>query len=152
MPEPKKFPSWRQAAEEFLSKFKYGDLVGHEWLEQRFGMVSVGETQKMTAQQFRERQFEWLANVDAFKAELLIEHQVCLQTVRGQGYRWVEPKDQTDVAIREFESGARKIFRTAGDKLRKLRHLELTDEGRRANSDAVAKVAALSGMASKALR
>ena len=146
-----KYPAWRQAVDDLREEFKYGDLVSHEWMEQRFGMPSLGETQRMTPEQYRQRQFEWLANVEQFKAALLKEHQICLQSVRGQGYRWVPPHEQTSVAMREFEASARKVFRTAGSKLRNLRHLELTDEQRRVNVDALTKVAALSGMTKKAI-
>ena len=151
MSDAVKFPTWKQAAEDFLAEFKYGDMVTHAWMEQRFGMPSLGDYQRMTPEEFRDRQFEWLANVEAFKAALLKEHQVCLQSVRGEGYRWVPPHEQTGVAVKEFESSARKVFRTAGNKLRNLRHLELTDEQRRANMDAIAKVSALSGMTGRAL-
>ena len=152
MSEPQKFPTWKQAAADFLVEFKYGDMVTHAWMEERFGMPSLSESQRLTPEQFSERQFEWLANVEAFKSSLLKEHQVCLQSVRGEGYRWVPPHEQTGVAIREFEQGARKVFKAAGNKLRNLRHLELTDDQRRENMDAIAKVSALTGMASKALR
>lgn len=147
-----KYPAWKQAVADFIEEFKYGDLVPHDWMEQRFGMPSLGETQRMTPEQYRQRQFEWLANVEQFKAALLKEHQICLQSVRGQGYRWVPPQEQTSVAMREFEASARKVFRTAGSKLRNLRHLELTDEQRRVNVDALTKVAALSGMTKKAIQ
>ena len=88
MSDAVKLPTWKQAAEDFLAEFKYGDMVTHAWMEQRFGMPSLNESQRLTPEQFRERQFEWLANVEAFKAALLKEHQVCLQSVRGEGYRW----------------------------------------------------------------
>lgn len=151
MSEVNKHPAWRQAVDDLREEFKYGDLVSHEWMEQRFCMPSLGESQRLTAEQFRERQFEWLANVEAFKAALLKDHQICLQSVRGQGYRWVHPHEQTGIAMREFEASARKVFRTAGAKLRNLRHTELTDEQRRVNVDAIAKIAALSGMTRKAI-
>lgn len=147
-----KTPRWKQAVEDLLAEFGYGEMVTHEWMEKRFGMPSLDDSQRLTVEQFRDRQFEWLANVEAFKAALLKDHQVCLQSVRGEGYRWVPPHEQTGVAVKEFESNARKVFRAAGSKLRNLRHLELTDDQRRANMDAVAKVSALSGMAVKALR
>ncbi|HCF3570061.1 TPA: hypothetical protein ACKR4O_004845 [Pseudomonas aeruginosa] len=147
-----KFPLYKQAVQDFIAEFKYGDMVSHAWLEEHFGMPTVAETEQMTAEQFRERQFEWLANVEAFKAELLKEHQACLQSVRGQGYRWVPPHEQTDVAVTEFQRGAKKIFTAAGSKLRNLRVFELTDEQRRANMDAVAKFSALQGMAQRALK
>lgn len=145
-------PSWRHAANEFLRAFRYGDLVPIDWLEERFGIPSISDTHRLTAEEFKERQFDWLANIEAFKDYLLKEHQVCLQSVRGKGYRWVPPHEQTALAVKEFERDARKLFRSTGSKLRNLRHTELTDDQRRANMDATAKLAALSGMTRRALR
>ncbi|QOD00381.1 hypothetical protein [Pseudomonas putida] len=151
MSEVTKYPGHKQAVEDFLKAFKYGDLVGHEWLEARFGMLSMGESKSLTVDQFRDRQFEWLANVEAFKAELLRDHQVCLQSVRGRGYRWVPPHEQTGIAMEELGRGVRKVIRGAGQKLRHLRITELTDDQRRDNLDQLAKLSALHGMAKKAL-
>ena len=144
-------PTWKQAVQDFLQEFSYGDLVTLDWLESRFGIPSLNESKRMTPDEYRDRQFEWLANVEAFKDHLLKEHQVCLQSVRGKGYRWVPPHEQTDFAVREFERDARRVFRQTGSKLRNLRHTELTDEQRRANMDATAKITALAGMTRKAL-
>ncbi|WP_312151929.1 hypothetical protein [Pseudomonas sp.] len=151
MSDVTKYPVHKQAVEDFLAQFEYGDLVGHDWLEVRFGMPSMSESKSMTAEQFRDRQFEWLANVEAFKAELLRDHQVCLQSVRGRGYRWVPPHEQTGVAMEELGRNVRKVFRSTGQKLRHLRITELTDEQRRDNLDQVAKFSALRGMTTKAL-
>lgn len=145
-------PSWKQAVHDLLREFKYGDLITIEWMEDRFGMPSLADTQRMSADEYRERQFAWLANVEAFKTELLKEHQVLLQSVRGRGYRWVPPNEQTEVALQDFKRDAGKVFRSTGHKLRNLRHLELTDEERRANADASAKLTALAGMTKRALR
>lgn len=144
--EPLLYPRWRQAVVEFLAEFKYGDLVAHEWLESRFGMPTLHETKLLTREQFRDRQFDWLANLDSFKAELLESHQVCLKSVRGQGYRWLSPADQTQFAAKEFEQDARRVFRLAGQRLRNVRFAELSDEDRRQNTDAAAKLSALAGM------
>jgi hypothetical protein len=152
MSELTKYPAHKQAVEDFLKEFKYGDLVGHDWLEARFGMPSVGESKLLTQEQFKARQFEWLASVEAFKDELLKEHQVCLQSVRGRGYRWVPPHEQTGVAMDELGRNVRKVFRGAGQKLRHLRITELTDEQRKTSLDAVAKLSALQGMARNELK
>lgn len=147
-----RYPLWRQAVQDFIAEFAYGDIVGHDWLEAHFGMPGLSENEQLTADQFRERQFEWLANVEAFKVELLRDHQICLQSIRGKGYRWVPPNEQTDLAVADFHRGAKKIFSSVGQKLRHLRASELTDGERKTNVDAVAKLSALQGMARKALR
>lgn len=152
MSEVTALPIWKQAVRDFLQEFAYGDLVPLDWLEGRFGLPSLSDSQRMTPEQYRERQFEWLGNIEAFKDCLLKEHQACLQSVRGRGYRWVPPSEQTGFAVREFERDARRVFRQTGNKLRNLRHTELTDEQRRANMDATAKLSALAGMTKRALR
>ncbi|KPA87276.1 hypothetical protein PF66_06186 [Pseudomonas asplenii] len=151
MSEVTKYPGYKQAVEDFLRQFKYGDLVDHQWLEARFGMPSIADSKSLTVEEFRERQFEWLANVEAFKSDLLKLHQVCLQSVRGKGYRWVPPHEQTGVAVGEMGRKIRKAFRDGGDQLRNLRIAELTSDQRRENLDAVAKIAALSNMTKKEL-
>lgn len=151
MSEVTRFPQWRQAVLDAMEEFKYGDLITHEWMERHFGMLNVNDGFRLTSEQFRDRQFEWLANVEQFKSELLKEHQICLQSVRGKGYRWVPPHEQTGVAVDEFQRDARRVFRATGQKLRNLRLSELSDDQRRANMDALAKFSALKGMAQKAL-
>lgn len=146
------FPQWRQAVSDFLAYFKYGDLVPHDWLESHFGMPSLIDGLTMTPEDFRERQFEWLANVEAFKSTLLQDHQVCLQSVRAQGYRWVPPHEQTGFAEKQFEREVGRVFRTAGHRIKNVRLAELTDGQRRENVDATAKLSALTGMTRTALR
>lgn len=145
------FPVWRQAVKDFLKTFHYGDVVTHQWLEEHFGMPAISDDKAVTREEFRELQFEWLANIEQFKSELLREHSICLQSVRGKGYRWVPPAEQTDYAVKEFERDARKVFRSAGNRLRHVRVGELTDDQRRENIDATAKLTALSGMSRKLL-
>lgn len=144
------FPAWKQAVNDFLAEFKYGDIVPHDWLVARFGLPSTDE--KMTAATYQARQFEWLASIEGFKATLLNEHQVMLQSVRGEGYRWVPPADQTSVTQRDFEREAGRVFRTAGNRLRNVRVSELTEAQRQENLDAGAKLVALRGMTRKQLR
>lgn len=147
-----RLPSWRQAVDDFLREFQYGDMVPLSWLEVRFDLVSVEDSQRLTAEQFRDRQFAWLASIEQFKDCLLREHQVLLQSVRGRGYRWVPPHEQTGITVREFEQGARKLFRMTGNRLRNLRHTELTDDQRRESADALTKLSTLRGMARRVLR
>lgn len=150
MSEVKLFPAWKQAVQDFLADFRYGDTVPHGWLVERFGLPAPDD--RMTAAAFQARQFEWLASIEGFKQTLLSEHKVYLQSVRGEGYRWVHPGEQTAAATREFEKEAGKAFRAAGQRLRHIRIGELTDDQRRANIDALAKMASLRGTTRKALR
>ena len=150
MSEVKLHPAWRQSVRDFLTEFKYGDIVPHSWLVEHFGLPLPDD--RISAAAFQARQFEWLAAIEAFKSVLLHDHQVLLQSVRGEGYRWVPPAEQTQAATKEFERDARKAFRTAGSKLKNIRHMELTDEQRRTNVDALAKLSQLRGTTRALLR
>src|SRR3546814_20898907 len=100
-------------------------------------MPGLAESQRLTADQFRERQFTWLGHLEAFKAELLKEHQVLLESVRGKGCRWIPPHEQTGVAVRDFERDARRVFRTTGQK----------QIGRAAGRERMCKCVVMSGVA-----
>lgn len=144
--ELSRFPSWRQAVQDFLREFKYGDLVPHEWLAEHFGTPAIDEDESLTAGDYRRRQFEWLQNIESFKAELLRDHSVLLQAVRGEGYRWVPPHEQTRIAEDAFQKDAGRAFRSAAYKLKHVRLSELSDDQRRENVDAVTKLASMRSM------
>ncbi len=127
-------------------------MVPHDWLESHFGLLTIEDSQRLTANAFKARQFAWLANIEAFKSELLTTHQVCLESVRGAGFRWVPPTEQTGHATKEFERDARKTFSSATKRLKHIRLAELTEGQRSENVDAIAKISALRGMTRKALR
>lgn len=150
MSEVRLYPAWKQAVQDFLADFKYGDIVPHEWLVKHFGLPLPDE--RMSAAAFQSRQFEWLSAIEGFKTTLLHEHQVLLQSVRGEGYRWLHPAEQTAAATREFEKEAARAFRQVGSRLRNVRQHELTDDQRRANVDAMAKISHLRGAVRKRLR
>jgi len=143
----KLFPAWRQAVRDFLdADFAPGTIVTHAWLEAAFGIEPLADEKPLTAGEFRDRQFVWLQAVEAFKAELLEEHQIMLSSVRGEGYRMVPPSEQTSLTNEKFENDARRIYRTAAQRLKNVRLAELPEPQRRENADAIARLAMLRGM------
>lgn len=152
-PEVTLFPAWKQAVRDFLAAgFKPGDMVPHDWLQEHFDMGGLSDGASLTLQEYRDRQFKWLQSVEAFKAELLEDHQIYLASVYGEGYRWVPPREQTGLAMEKFEREAKRVFRQAALRLKHVRAGELTDDQRRQNIDAIGKMSAIRGMTRKALR
>jgi hypothetical protein len=140
-------PEWRQAVKDFLSAgFREGDLVTHAWLEDHFGMAKLIEDQPMLPADWGARQFEWLRNIEAFRTELLEEHQIFLSSVFGQGYRLVPPREQTAIAQDKFEREAKRSYRKAATTLKHVQVEKLTEVERRENLDAIARIAMLRGM------
>lgn len=146
-PEFTLYPAWKQAVQDFLAAgFNPGDVVPHAWLAEHFGMPLLTDASTLSVAEFQERQFTWLANIEALKSELLEVHQIFLVSVFGQGWRWVPPHEQTSTAVKRFEHEAKRAYRKAGNRLMHVRLAELTDEGRRENVDAVGRLSLLEGM------
>ena len=61
------FPEWKQAVRDFVaSGFVPGSTIPHEWFLERFGMDDpVGN--RMTAEEYQERQFKWLRNMTSLR-------------------------------------------------------------------------------------
>jgi hypothetical protein len=150
--ELKLHPVWRQAVQDFLeADVEPGFVVQHKWLESHFGMDKLEDDASLTVAQFRERQFEWLRNLEAFKTELLEEHQICLVSVHGEGYRVVPPAEQTGAAQEKFEREVKRSYRQAALRMKNVRIAELTESQRKENVDAIAKLSMLRGMHRMAL-
>lgn len=140
-------PRWKQAVEDFLAAgFQPGDVIPHAWLADHFGMPLLNDAATMTPSEYRDRQFLWLAHIEAVKAELLEQHQILLRSVYGEGYRWIPSGEQTGVAVEEFEREARRAYRKAGQRLTHVRVAELTDGQRQENLDAIGRLSMLQGM------
>lgn len=145
--ETQLLPEWRQAVRDFLAAgFKEGDIVSHAWLERHFGMSELDESKPLLPIDWSARQFTWLRNIEAFRAELLENHQVFLSSVYGEGYRLVPPREQTAIAQERFEREAKRSYRKAANTLKHVRVGELTEAERRENLDAIARIAMLRGM------
>ncbi|WP_198173376.1 hypothetical protein [Cupriavidus sp. USMAA2-4] len=128
-----------------------GDILPHSWLEERFGMKALDDDDVLTPAAFQDRQFAWLRNLEAFRAQLLEKHQIFLQSVHGRGYRVVPAREQTAAAQEKFEREATKAFRRAATTLKNVRLDELSDTERKENTDAIAKLSMLRGMQRGAL-
>lgn len=140
-------PEWRQAVRDFLAAdFKEGDIVPHRWLEEHFGMAALDDDKPLLPVDWSARQFEWLRNVEAFRGELLEQHQIFLSSVHGQGYRLVPPREQTAIAQERFEREAKRSYRKAATTLKHVRVGELSESERKENLDAIARIAMLRGM------
>lgn len=140
-------PEWRQAVKDFLAAgFKEGDVVPHRWLEEHFGMAELEEDKPLLPADWSARQFEWLRNIEAFRTELLEQHQVFLSSVFAEGYRLVPPREQTAIAQERFERDAKRSYRKAANTLKNVRLSELSEAERKENLDAIARIAMLRGM------
>lgn len=147
---PDKFPEHKHAVEVFLATNpKPGDIVSHDQLDEWLGIDESTVTDFESAQRL---QFIRLSRIEAFKGELLLDHQIYVENVRGEGYRVVPPKDQSSAA----EEFTRRTIAQAISKgisvAKNVNGNELTDAQRKENADAIARLANLRLMTRKAFR
>lgn len=98
MEDEKSKDNWleRAVSEYDTKKYADGDLVSHDWILWALDIPPVN-----SAVSAKEAQFVLLSRFDAFRDYMLIQRKICLQNVRGQGYRVVPPGEQAQVAAEE---------------------------------------------------
>lgn len=148
--EVRKDPAWKEAVTAFIREgFKPSEPVLHSWFFGAFGIIepdkcgSVNEAQRA--------QLAYLGNMEALKKELLEEHQIALRSVRGVGYEIVPPTEQTQWAQQEIKAELGKAVRTGRARLINVQLDMLTDEQKKENMDAQAKLSFFKKSARKAL-
>ena len=140
-------PAWKQALAVILQRgFKPGDTVTHKELCQFFG-IKYEELETSSG-----ARLAYLTNIDRLKLTLLEDYCIYLESVRGRGYRYVDPEEQTSVVI---DRGAHLMRRALNATTRGITCIQLdvlTDEERRRNADVRAKFAELTAKNKSSLR
>ena len=143
----KLFPAWRQTLAELeQAGIHAGQVISKRWLDERFGI-----REPLTIQEAERNRFIFLRSMTSLREALLEKHQYMLRSVPGVGYEIIPPERQTDVALRDRGEQIRRALQTLAIELTYIRADELTDEQRRQNTGALAKVGALAGMAGRQL-
>lgn len=81
--------------------------------------------------------------IDRVKTELLEQYQMLLKTKRGVGYEIVRPKHQTMHAMHVLKNEVSKMLKKTSSALLNINKTELSQTEKKANADAIAKLAAL---------
>lgn len=145
-----KLPAWKEAVERFMEQgFKPGEPILHSWFYAAFGLLMPQECGSIHAAQ--QAQLRYLANMDGLKSALLEEHNIALRAVRGVGYEIVPPQDQTAWAMTEVRADLRRALRTGTARLAFIQADALTDDQRKENMDARAKLSFFRKESRKAL-
>ena len=128
----------------------YGDVLLHDDIEHAAGLSvpKLSVVREMKDQHelhkcMQEYQFALLAAVESLKKHMLIEHKMLLVNVRGQGYRIVQPNEQTDAAVRAGMKQVRKGLRTTAEGLEHTNVALLSAEEKSYNSSAKARLKGL---------
>lgn len=144
-PEIVQPPFWKLAVDQFIAAgFKAGDVIEHAWFYEALGVPMP----KPTTPRAEAEKIDWhyCRGMSRVMKALLEDHQIFLYNVRGKGYQWVPPSEQTAVSLRDWEQELKSATREAGRRFLNVAHEALTDGQRKENSEALAKLASFKVM------
>lgn len=148
--ETRRTPTWKDAVQTFLdSGFVPGEVVPHNWFYQQFGIIKPEECPDFYSS--KDAQLMYMTHIEGLKRELLEEHQIAIKAVPGKGYEVVPPQAQTAWAEEALKTDLQKALRTSKARLVNIRLDELTDDEKKSNLDAQARLSFFRKQARKAL-
>ena len=127
---------------------KYGDHLNHSDIDNWMGEDKPEFEGNIDdfVKELESYQLKKLGTFERFRDYLLVEKQMYLQSVRGSGYRVVQPSEQTDVALkngfRQISKGLRQAQRGVDNVNRQL----LTTSERERNISVSARLSGLKSM------
>lgn len=141
------YPAWRQAEQDLLAMgLRDGEVVPMSWLKTAFGIVDATDV----AEHDRNRML-FNAQIGELKASLLESQSIDLRVVDGVGYMVVPPDQQTERAMKDRGAEVTRSLMQLSRQLLFVRSEQLTEDQRRANVDAQAKVGQLLAMTRRRL-
>lgn len=112
-------PEWMLLVEAVVTRFEVGQLIPHEWFKQKFMLEELEMEDFPDSKSFimgiQQQQFDFLGLFESLRKDVLKNHNYLLVNVRGQGYRILHPKDQTQYAYDQLVKDISKSFREANE-------------------------------------
>lgn len=139
----KLYPAWRQALADMVDGglLKPGSVITREWLTEHFGIKNPE-----TIPEYERAQLDFLRQFSEMREALLEDHLVMLRPVIGIGYEVVPPEQQTRRAVSDRMHRINREARKLSAELSFVNREALSDSARADNSNALAKLGALSTM------
>lgn len=148
MTEVKFYPAWRQAEADLITQgLTYGSIVPTEWLNEAFGITPA----KTPAEQKR-NEFVFLRQWNSLRESLLETRKMMLVSEPGVGYRVALPEEQTRLSKKQRTKEMASAMRKMDREITNVDHSRLTDDQRKENADALAKLGALRSVFRKQLK
>jgi hypothetical protein len=144
----KLYPAWRQVEADLMARgMKDGETIPMDLLRAGFG---VEDPRTMTdGIEVLRQQALFNFSLGELKASLLENHRIQLRLVEGVGYMVVPPSEQTRLTMKDRGSEIMNALTKAEREVTYIREDELTDEQRKENADARARMGQLRSLVRK---
>lgn len=130
---------WKSALKDpRIAGLSYGDTISHQELRELIGLPDPAYLDNFT--DIQTAQLAYVYSMDHIKKALLEDECKDLQSTRGVGYTVVHPGEQTKLAVDECEDKLKKLLRKTVKRVSFVDHTQLTDEQRKENTDALARM------------
>lgn len=129
------------------SGLAYGSIITSEWMDEALGLKPPA-----TIAEYERNQLVRLRQITALRDSLLETRKMMLVSEPGVGWRVVTPEEQTKLAVHVRTKEVKSAF---AKMLRELTHVDtakLTDDQRKENADALAKLGAMRSVFRKRLK
>lgn len=135
------------AAECFTKEgYTYGSLIPKDWFMRSFRLP-----EPQTIQEANDVSMLYARHLGALRTKLLVERKMALRTKDGVGQEVVQPEEQTEWAVQDFVTDVCRLTMRIKDRLQHVNFAALSDEQRRENADAIAKLSFFQNRGLKAL-
>jgi hypothetical protein len=144
--------AWGIIAGRVLDDHTPGELISHEYLRASFSIeppdiADYTSGRRINIKEFIEAyniyNFAYMSFVTKLRDILLDNHNYYLKNLRGEGYTLLPPQEQTEYAINKVKRDLQKIMKLGLRLTSNIRVRELSDDDKRKNSDAAAKLSSL---------
>lgn len=118
-----------------LAGFTYGSVIPKSWFDHH---LEIPEPE--TVADVQKSQILYASLMGELRAALLVTKKMALRTKTGVGQEVIHPGEQTEWAMAEVKNSIARELEKARDRLCYVNFGSLTDEERRENMDAQAKL------------
>lgn len=135
------YPPWKEALRTFqCAQYTYGDLIGRDWFARAFGLTPFDPNQRYTWKEVQTYDLAFLQNMTSFREALLETHQMDLVSDQRGSYIVMQPADQSDRAMRDFQQGMNNLLKKTMLRVRNVNTALLSVEDRQKHIDALTKI------------
>jgi hypothetical protein len=139
---------WEKLIDKLSEKFEPGELISHDYLKRVLFIDNPKfedfETQSEFVEALNLVQFEYMSLVDKLRWDILDRHKLYLRNIRGDGYVFLIPAEQTEFAKAQTMDTIRKELKRGFLILQNIRFAALSQDQKRMNADEMAKLGQLS--------
>ena len=103
----KHYPPYKNALDEIAAKTAeagYGMLFTHEQLKE---WMDVKEPK--TIEEYKKCEFAYMASLEKLKDELMVDYNIFLDSVPGEGYRVLIPDEQITIGVDKYTRKAQRL-------------------------------------------